>query len=201
MTAESLRQLGMQQLESIILKNDNIRHWKSWLVDYKFNNKYPDDGYIWLTCVLALKTVSLGNFGIGCILVDDKGEIAAWGHNEVFHPYFRSDRHAEMVVMDKFEDAHKDISSLKDYTLYTSLESCPMCLARLITSGVEKVLHAASDNDGGMVHKIKDLPQIWIDLAIPRVFRQARCSQDLMKAASQIFLINSNDLNDKLKSR
>jgi cytosine deaminase len=201
MTVESLLPLGMQQLRTITQKSDDIEYWKGWLANYKFDCKYPDDGYVWLTCVLALKAVSLGNFGIGCILVDGKGGIVAWGHNEVFHPYFRSDRHAEMVVMDMFEDNHKEITSLKGYRLYTSLESCPMCLARLITSGSETVLHAASDNDGGMVHKIKDLPKIWIELSKGRIIKEAHCSQALIKAASQIFLISSSELNEKLQNR
>jgi len=48
--------------------------------------------------------VASGNFGVGCIIVDVYGNVIVQGHNEVFHPYFRSDRHAEMVVMREFED-------------------------------------------------------------------------------------------------
>jgi hypothetical protein len=63
--------------------------------------KYTDDSYAWLTCALALQGVATGNFGVGAILVDDGGnQILAQGHNEIFNPRFRSDRHAEMVVMD-----------------------------------------------------------------------------------------------------
>jgi len=68
-----------------------------------FDYEYQDDKYIWLTNVLALKAVDSGNFGVGCILVDSSDNIIAEGHNEVFNPYFRSDRHAEMVVMDKLK--------------------------------------------------------------------------------------------------
>ncbi|MDL5503021.1 MAG: nucleoside deaminase, partial [Candidatus Methanoperedens sp.] len=110
------------------------------LLDYKFNDACPDDKYVWLKNVLALKGVDSGNFGVGCILVDFHGNVVVQGHNEVFNPYFRSDRHAEMVVMDEFEDTHRDIPMIQGFTLYTSLESCPMCFVRLITSGVNKVL-------------------------------------------------------------
>ena len=41
-----------------------------------------------------------------------------------------------------------------------SLESCPMCSVRLITSGVNKVLHAAHDMKGGMVRNMRNLHDI-----------------------------------------
>jgi cytosine deaminase len=201
MNNELIRQLGLEQLETIGLKYTNVREWKTWLSNYQFNTKYPDDRYVWLTCVLALKAVGTGNFGVGCILINAEGNIVAWGHNEVFNPYFRSNRHAEMVVMDKFEDSYQGITSRGGYTLYTSLESCPMCLARLITSGINIVLYAAPDKDGGMVHKMNDLPPTWIDLASRNIFSQAECSQDMINAATQIFLVNAIELNWKLKNR
>lgn len=192
--------MGLQQLATIDPKSIDIGKWKTWLTNYEFNDRHPDDRYVWLTCVLALKAVDTGNFGVGCILIDCGGNIVVWAHNKVFNPYFRSDRHAEMVVMDKLEDTNRKINKLTNYILYTSLESCPMCLARLITSGANTVLYAAPDITGGMVHKMKDLPPIWIELAKRQVFSQAKCSQDLINAANQIFLLNADELNEKLKT-
>jgi cytosine deaminase len=201
MTGETLRILGLDELKIISIENKDIKFWKDWLAAYDFDARYPDDDYAWLTSVLALKAVNAGNFGIGCVLIDGNGNIVARGHNEVFHPYFRSDRHAEMVVMDEFEDTHHKTASMDGYTLYTSLESCPMCLARLITSGIDRVLHVAPDKDAGMAHKMRDLPPIWIDLAKERIFKQAKCTQKIIEAAFQIFLLNSNVLNEKLRNR
>ena len=76
-----------------------------------------------------------------------------------------------------------------------------MCLARLITSGINTVLYAAPDEGGGMVHKVNDLPPVWIALAGGRFFGQAKCSEDLVNAANQIFLLNADELNRKLKNR
>jgi tRNA(Arg) A34 adenosine deaminase TadA len=199
MTCDQIIQLGAEQLKTIRLNNTGVKDWKIRLADYQFVPGKPDDSFIWLTCVLALKAVSLGNFGIGCILVDADGNVVGRGHNEVFNPYFRSDRHAEMVVMDNFEDSHRGITGGGNYTLYTSLESCPMCLARLINSGIKRVLHAAPDRDGGMVHKMKDLPPTWIDLAKPHLYHQAACSPNMINAAGQIFLLNADKLHKKLK--
>lgn len=198
---QGIRKLGLQRLAVIDPKSVGVGRWKTWLTDYQFNDEYPDDGYIWLTCVLALEAVDTGNFGVGCILIDRGGDVVVQAHNKVFDPYFRSDRHAEMVVMDELEDTQRKMTKLEGYVLYTSLESCPMCLSRLITSGVKTVLYAAPDITGGMVHKMKNLPPVWIDLAKRQVFRQAKCSQDLTNAANQIFLLNADELNEKLKSR
>ncbi len=200
-TKENIREWGIEELAAIEPDSADIGTWKAWLTDYQFNDHYPDDGYAWLSCILALEAVNEGNFGIGCLLVDTNGDVVTWGHNEVYTPYFRSDRHAAMVVMDEFEDTHRDITKMQGYTLYTSLESCPMCLARLITSGVNTVLYVAGDSTGGMVHKMEDLPSVWIELAQRQVFGQVNCSPSLIDAANRIFLLNVDELNEKLKNR
>ncbi|MCP4109616.1 MAG: nucleoside deaminase [Desulfobacteraceae bacterium] len=201
MTNEQIRETGLQQLDKIVFKSENTGMRKTGLTDYQFNNKYPDDAYIWLTCVLALTAVHYGNFGIGCVLVSADDNVFIQGHNEVFNPYFRSDRHAEMVVMNKFEQMYKKIAGLKNCTLYSSVESCPMCLTRLITSGISRVLHAAPDKNSGMVHKMKELPAVWLELSKEQYFGQAHCSQYLIDTAKKIFLLNVGELDERLKKR
>ena len=198
---EKVRQIGLRQLELIDSQSADVEKWKTSLMQYQFNDQYLDDGYAWLTSVLALVAIDADNFGVGAILVDGDGCVVYHAHNEVFNPYFRSDRHAEMVVMDKFENTHRDLTKLDGYAIYTSLESCPMCLSRLITSGIKKVLYVAPDVTGGMVHKMRDLPPVWTQLAKRQTFAQAKCSDELISAASQIFLLNVDELNRKLKNR
>lgn len=200
MKDEVIRTSGSKELEKIGFNNMDVSKMKTYLLDYEFNLDYPDDRYVWLTNVLALKAVDAGNFGVGCILVDGRGNVVNQGHNEVFNPYFRSDLHAEMVVMDNFENMHPDFTDMKDHTLYTSLESCPMCLVRLITSGVRKILHAAPDIRGGMVHVFEDVPEFWSDLSGGKVFSQAACSQEMIDAAGKIFLLNVDELVEKIKN-
>jgi tRNA(Arg) A34 adenosine deaminase TadA len=195
MSESQIRTLGLQELEKV----SNTSKWKTWLADYQFVR--PDDSFIWLTNILALKGVDDTNFGIGCILIDGNGNIVAYGNNEVFIPYFRSDRHAEMVVMNKFEDTHPYIHNKEVYTLYTSLEPCPMCLVRLITSDINKVLYAAQDSRAGMVSRMAEMPSLWIELSKEKVFSQADCSQGLINAANNIFLLNSDELLEKIKNR
>ena len=101
MTNKRIREIGLEYLAKNKPESDDIGKWKTWLTDYQFNSEYPDDGNIWLTCILALNGANSGNYGVGSILQNGDGSIVSWGHNEMFNPYFRSDLHAEMVVMNK----------------------------------------------------------------------------------------------------
>lgn len=182
-------------------KPNTINNWKKWLENYQPNFKYPDEIFALEVCKLALQAVELGNFGIGSILVDANSNIIVKEHNQVFNPYFHSARHGEMVVMDSFEEKYKEVTSMRGYTLYTSLESCPMCMSRLITSGCEKVIHVANDPTGGMVHLQKNLPSVWIELAKRQTFAKAECSIELEEAAHFIFMLNVKELNERLRQR
>ena len=148
-----------------------------------------------------LKSVNSGNYGVGSILVSAGGEIAAMGHNLVYSPYFRSDLHAEMVTVNYFEKENPQITTLKEYALYTSLESCPMCLVRLISAGINRVFYVSPDPIGGMVNSISLLPPLWKDLSAPQAFTEARCSEELSNAVTEIMLINANELLEILRKR
>src|SRR4030065_1597866 len=150
--------------------------------------EYRNDKFMVITLQEAIAAAKEGNFGVGAVLVRENGEIVQRGHNHVFKPYFRSDLHAEMDVMTKFEERFKEVENLKGFILYTSLEPCPMCLARLISSGVRKIYYAARDKDGGMVHRLKHMSPVWIELAQRQEFALAQCSPELRDIALQIFL-------------
>lgn len=195
------RRTGLRRLAITPAKRDLIARWRQKLQDYTPQDAHPDDDYVRQTCFLAIEAVEDGDFGIGCIMLGPNGKLVSAGHNELFNPYFRSDRHGEMVVMDRFEEANQQVTSMEGYTLYTSLESCPMCMARLITSGVETVLYAAADPTGGMVHLMNNLPPVWIQLAKRQTWGVANCAPYLAQAANEIFMINAAELNTILENR
>ena len=58
-----------------------------------------------VACQEALVAALRGNYGVGALLVDPQGTIVARGQNAVFSPYFRSDLHAELVVMNALRSA------------------------------------------------------------------------------------------------
>ncbi len=137
----------------------------------------------------------------GAILVDPGGQVVAQGHNQVFHPYFRSDRHAEMVVLENWEDSRPHVPWPGGLTLFSSVESCPMCLVRLICADVGRVLFAAEDPIGGMVQRMNSLPPAWLELARRKTIIQAQCSPELTHAADRIFQINLQELNARLRKQ
>jgi len=57
-----------------------------------------------------------------------------------------------MDVLTRYEESVKgpgpDMNSL---ILFSSIEPCPMCLTRIITSGIKEVYYLAPDPDSGMV--------------------------------------------------
>ena len=199
MNNETIRPLVLRAMMDLKPATRSVADLKAYLIAYQPDPKHTDDGYAWLTCALALQGVAAGNFGVGAVLVDDEGNrILAQGHNQIFNPRFRSDRHAEMVVMDHWENSD---SEPVGGTLYTSVEPCPMCLVRLSSSAVRRVFYVAPDLSGGMVRRLDALPTFWTTMAQGKVFGQARCSTDLIRAANDILLLNLEKLTERLKAR
>lgn len=159
------------------------------------------DPYVIASIEEAIAAAKEGNFGVGAVIVDPDGTIVERGHNHVFHPHFRSDIHAEMDAMNKFEDRFTHVANMRDYTLFTSLEPCPMCLTRLITSGIGRVYHAAPDVESGMVSRLECLTPVWVELAKSQVFEQADCSPELSEIALQVFLVTANRNTGRLMAR
>lgn len=197
---ESIRATAIALLEEIPEEDADIARWKAVLADYRTREEHSDEPYGFLVCVLALEAVAEGNAGIGCVLVGSDGGSVVQGHNKVFHPYFRSDLHGEMVTMDKFEDLRLEIPP-GELTLYSSLEPCPMCMVRLVTAGVGKVLYLARDELWGMTEDRDRLPPVWKDLAEGKVFGKADCSKELLEISFEIFNINIDWLYEVLKNR
>lgn len=200
MSHESIRELGQQRLRT--LRSDGaLGQWREFLSGYQPQEQHPDDAYAWLTCTLALEGVASDNFGVGAILVDTGGQIVQQGHNQVFHPYFRSDRHAEMVVLEGWEEGRPQVPWPGGLTLFTSVEPCPMCLVRLLSPDVRRVRFAAEVAIGGMVQRLNNLPPSWLELAKRKTFAHAQCSPELVHAAGQIFQINLQELNARLRAQ
>ncbi|MBN2026822.1 MAG: nucleoside deaminase [Actinobacteria bacterium] len=197
---EEVPALAMSILEAVPQEDPDVAKWKSMLGNYHLDGAHPDEPHALMTCVLALQAVAEGNAGVGCMIAAADGGAVAYGHNKVFHPYFRSDLHGEMVTMNEFEDLRLDIRP-GDLTLYTSLEPCPMCMARILTAGIGRVLYLARDEMWGMTEERDKLPPTWRDLAEGKVFAAAECSQELRVASSRIFAINIDELYERLKNR
>ena len=169
---------------------------------YVSDPRYEDDSFIIVAIREAISGRRTHNGGIGACLVNEAdGEIVERAHNEQYVPHFRSDLHAEMVLLNRYEnrlpvsrsnDAHDNASAnprihKKGLVLYTSIEPCPMCTARIINSGIKKVYYAAADDSGGMGHRMEGLPPYWQALAQDVSIAPANCSPALKELAQKLF--------------
>ena len=89
MTDPELINRGKDLLASITSQSTSTLKFRQQLEDYVFKEEFKDDVPAWLTCVSALKGADCGNFGVGSIIMDDHGNLAAMGYNQIFYPYFR----------------------------------------------------------------------------------------------------------------
>jgi len=177
---------------------EKLQELEGKILDYVPSKKH--DAFALEAVKEAISAAKNGTFGIGAVLVDNEtGEVVYRGQNKVFSEP-RSDLHAEMDLLNNFEVQHRNKSRelIKGYTMYSSLESCPMCLCRIITAGVMEVYHVADDAGGGMVHRYNQLPPVWQEISKGRIFKKAECSDDLAKISEQVFLLTLS-LDDKLK--
>ncbi len=92
---------------------------------------------------------------VGAVLVRG-GEIVLSDHNrsrQSGNPL----AHAEKLIIDRI--IASGIRYLQDYTLFVTLEPCPMCAGMLIWSRLGRLVYAASDPKAGCVGTICNLLQ------------------------------------------
>jgi cytosine deaminase len=162
-----------------------------------------DDPFVLVTLREAVAAMREGGGGgIGACLVDERtGAIVEVGRNRQFMPHFRSDMHAEMDLLNRYEDRRSvkkgegvNPRQMDGLVLYSSMEPCPMCLTRILNAGLKKTFYAAPDPSGGMVQRISSLPPFWRDLAEGRTYAPADCSPELSEIAARLFALSRRDM-------
>ena len=174
-----------------------IGRWRTFLDEFVPSSAFRDDAWALRACSLAVAAAESDCHGVGAALYDGDGRVLVEGRNEVHAGPFRSDLHAEMVVMNRYEAMGFHRSEARHCTLVTSLEPCPMCMCRLIVAGVGTVLYVAADAVGGMVQRRRGLPPTFRALihSEGQAWRSADCSEDLRTAAFEIWSASRERLN------
>ena len=119
-------------------------------------------------CIRLSATAPLhGDLPIACLICEGDHVIAE-ATNQV-----RQDgdvtRHAELVAISNAQKALKR-KSLSSYTLYTTIEPCPMCSFPIRETRISRVVYALSSPMMGGVSKWNILRDTEISNAIPEVF-------------------------------
>jgi len=91
----------------------------------------------------AKKALAEGQNPIGCVIVDENGKIIARAHNHV-DKYKDKTAHAETQAIRKTRKYVKD-ENIRQWTLYTTLEPCIMCMGTILMADIGKVVWSAGD--------------------------------------------------------
>ena len=102
---------------------------------------------------MAWEAYKNGTIPIGCVIVNKEGEIIARGRNKIYdkngdNPFIGTNMaHAEMnALLGIKEEEHPDI---REYTLYSTMEPCPMCFGAIVMMAIRNVNFAARDRVAG----------------------------------------------------
>ncbi len=92
-----------------------------------------------------------GSWPIGAVVVDQSGRVLYRGQNGVLlsRRFLSRTRlaHAEYLVLSQIPT--QDIHQAHDYSLYSTLEPCPLCFGALVMSNVRNLYYAARDPHAG----------------------------------------------------
>jgi len=189
-----------EELEKMTRNNSSLEEIQAAIE--AFSPKKPDDRFALISLQEALAAAREGNFGYGACLVNEStGEVVERGHNRVFYPYFRSDLHAEMDLLNKYEDRMKaPVSRADGLVMYLSGEPSPMGLVRIISAGIMKMYYLAPEPQSGMTQRMDCLPPIWREMAEGRDFGLADCSPELRNLSSEIINCSNEELVLRLES-
>ncbi|WP_286237381.1 nucleoside deaminase [Neptuniibacter halophilus] len=137
-------------------------------------------------CELAMEALLRGDYGVGAVLLNPQGECLLEQSNRVFSRGYDSAGHAEMRLLDQFEEQCADFPSRQQLTLMVSLEPCPMCSSRILAAGIGRVCYLAADPDGGMLSRLAHLPPAWQNLGqllqvsrFPQAHELARLAKEI----------------------
>jgi len=108
---------------------------------------------------LAWEAYVAGNIGVGAVLTDRQAHVVAAGRNRV------SDREAPPGRLRSTPIAHAELDVLgqlkpgdyRHYTLWTTLESCPLCSIAIVMSNVGSVTFAARDRLWDGISRLAEL--------------------------------------------
>lgn len=166
---------------------------------------HPDrrshDGYSRIAIEQAIEGGLEGNAAIGALIANPDGEVILIERNRMFVPRFRSDFHAEMVLLTRYENEHRNQADLRGHMLVSSLEPCEMCTIRIINSGVTDTVFVASDLGKGGITGPNKLASHWARLAEPQNFAPADCSPRLAEIALEVFQATIGGIVEKMMAR
>ncbi|MEP3046623.1 MAG: hypothetical protein ABJL55_01075 [Roseibium sp.] len=140
----------------------------------------------------SIRSGRMGNVAVGgCLKHHD--EIIHRDVSKAVAPFHRTDLHVEMVLLNRLEEQLCDNPKpeMRNYTLFTSQEPCPMCLARICFNQVGKTYYIYRDGsspEAGEMTNWARLPPGFRGLGDRLVIEEADCSPELKELSRQIWV-------------
>jgi cytosine deaminase len=136
------------------------------------------------------------------VIDDDSFNIMGKGCNEMFYPFFNSGAHAEMQAINAAElNWPKWDYDKYPATLYTTLEPCPMCFTRFLSSKIKSLNYITFDPYAGMIEtkSLECFPRIWKELAKHKSVKQVNnINEDLRMKIGNVFYFSKDKLDKEL---
>ncbi len=126
---------------------------------------HPSKEYMDLAIIEAKNSALTGQYALGALVVNDRGEIISIAHTTL-HESQDATTHAEMNAI---RAACKQLNNryLSGCWLYTTLEPCPMCTSAAIWAKMEGIVFGATKDDAvEFSQKIKDSKFTWRQIDI-----------------------------------
>jgi len=129
--------------------------------------KWDDVPHVWQTCFrLAWDAHLEGSNPIGALIANADGDIVATGKSAVgaelseVHVSHCEIAHAEVNALLALDNRIHNKAKASKYTLFVTLEPCPLCFAALYMSDVKNVCFAAKDRYGGSTNLLGTTPYL-----------------------------------------
>jgi tRNA(adenine34) deaminase len=154
--------------------------------------RYPHDDAAVICVAEGIRSGRNGNIAVGgCLYHHD--QLIHRDQSKAIGPYHRTDLHVEMVLLNQLEDRLCDDATprMRDYTLFTGQEPCPMCLARICFNQVGKVFYVYRDGsspEAGAQTNWDRLPPGFKGLGSRLVIEEAQCAPELKELSKQVWL-------------
>lgn len=116
-------------------------------------HKFTAQKYMKVALKLAKDAALKNEVPIAAIITDKSGKIIAKAHNAV-EKYKSPLKHAEMIVIERALKKVQTLSNqirLDGFSIFVTLEPCPMCAAAISHARISNLYYAAPDEKGGAV--------------------------------------------------
>lgn len=128
---------------------------------------WDDVPLLWQQCFqLAWDAHTGGSNPIGAVVADQEGNVVSTGKSAVRAPldgvpvHYNELAHAEVNALLKLDNRQHPKALARHYTLYSTMEPCPLCFASLYMSDVETLRYAARDPFGGSTNLLRTTPYL-----------------------------------------